>query len=513
MKNFTTLSGLLAICISLILSQNMYAQTSACTFVSPAVELNFTNTDVNGNCIVNVDLSFTININNGNKYTVLHLWSEATYPNPSFAYSVSNPPMSSQNGGNGALDDALATIIINRNTNPATLVSSYTNDPTIDDNIAPCVNQVKDLTDGLILQTTDVGSGNVFYLIKNLTLVYPGGCNQPIKFKGDAWSSNASSLNVQCTMIGFTYLSNIPTMTAVQTCQRSTIPAQYRFTVSTDLPDYSVDYSVDVYADVDSNGEFNPFIDNQHIASYSAASLPDVSAGNPYSIPATTFSWSPTHNNNPLFFILGNIAVTNTTTSQVTTYGNTIITTTVPDCSTPLPLNNVVITGAREGIVNRLYWKVPADETRYAIEKMVTGSGRWIEVGVERPKEASTAGKYEEYFYTDLENKECMYRVRAFNPDGVYAYSNTVKMSSNHGTADLQIFPNPANSGQVTIIASLPGEQTASISIVNPLGQVVRQYPNVSSGPITLSQLSSGIYYVLMYSGQHEKVIKTLAVN
>src|SRR5690606_21300706 len=125
MKNFTTLSGLLAIYLSLILPQNIYAQTSACTFVSPAVELNFTNTDVNGNCIVNVDLSFTININNANKYTVSHRWPEATYPNPAWAYSVSNPPKSSQSGGNGALDDALATIILNRNTNPATLISSY----------------------------------------------------------------------------------------------------------------------------------------------------------------------------------------------------------------------------------------------------------------------------------------------------------------------------------------------------------------------------------------------------
>lgn len=513
MKNFTTLSGLLAMCLSLVLSQKMHAQTSACTFVSPAVELNFTNTDVNGNCIVNVDLSFTININNGNKYTVLHLWSEAAYPSPSFAYSLNNAPTSSQSGGNGALDNALATIIINRNITPATMMSGYAIDPSIDDNTLPCINQVKDAADGLILQVNDMGNGNYFYLIKNLTLVYPGGCNQAIKFKGDAWSSNAASLNVQCSMVGFTYLSNIPVIDALQTCQRGTTPAQYRFTVSTDLPNYSVDYSVDVYADVDSNGAFNPFVDNQHIASYPAASIPDVSAGNPYSIPTTIFSWSATKNNNPLFFVLGNIAVTNTANNQVTTYGNTIITTTVPDCSVPLALNNVVISGAREGMVNRLYWKVPAEETRYAIEKMVTGSNRWREVGIERPKEATAAGTYEEYFYTDLENKECLYRVRAFNPDGAYAYSNTVKMGSNHGTADLQIFPNPASSDQVTIVASLPDEQTANISLMNPLGQVVRQYPNVSSGAFTVSQLSSGLYYVLMYSGAHESVIKTLAVK
>lgn len=515
MKNFTSLSRLLAICLSLIISGNTYAQTSACTFVSPAVALNSTSTDVNGNCVVNVDLSFTININNGNKYTVLHLWSEAGYPNPAFAYAVSNPPKSSQNGGNGALDNALATIIINRNTNPASFVSSYANDATIDDNTLPCINQVKDASDGLILQTTDVGDGNVFYLIKNLTLIYPGGCNQAIKFKGDAWSSNASSLNVQCTMLGFTYLSNIPTLTAKQTCQRTNPPssAMYQFTVSTSLPNYSVNYSVDIYADVDSSGTFNPFIDNQHIASYSAASLPDVSSEISYSVPPTAFSWSPTHNNNPLFYIVGNIAVTNTITNQLTTYGNTIITTTVPDCSTPLPLNNLVINGTREGIVNRLSWKVPADETRYAIEKMTTGSDQWRQAGIERKQASAATDDYEHYIYTDLETKECLYRIKAINPDGAYAYSNTIKLGSNRTPADLQIFPNPATSDHITIIASLPDNQTANISVINPLGQVVRQYPNVSSGAINVDQLSSGIYYILMYSGHSEKVVRTLAIK
>lgn len=512
MKSFTTLSLLFALCIGLMLPRYSYAQTSACTFVSPAVELNFTNTDINGNCIVNVDLSFTININNGNKYTVLHLWTEAGYPNPSFPYAVSNPPQSSQGGSNGVLDNALATIIINRNTNPATLLSTYVNDPTIDDNILPCVNQVKDAADGLILDVADVGNGNFFYLIKNLTLVYPGGCNQAIKFKGDAWSSNASSLNVQCTMIGFTYLSNVPTMNALQLCQKGVNPARYEFTVSTDLPDYSVDYSVDIYADVDSSGDFNPFIDDQHIASYPAASLPDVTNTHSYSVPTTVFSWSPTHNNNPLFFILGNIAVTNTVTSQVTLYGNTIITTTVPDCSAPLPLDNVVISGKREGNWNRLFWKVPVDETRYAVEKMASGSNEWRQIGVEKMKEGTGSG-YENYTYTDLEPKACLYRVRAFNPDGAYAYSNTIKMESNHAPMDFHIFPNPATSETVRIIADLPADQTATISVVNPLGQVIRQYTNISGGEITLDNLSSGIYYILMYSANKEKVMKTLAIK
>lgn len=513
MKNFTILSSLLGAFISLMPSQQSYAQTSACTFVSPAVELNYTSTNVNGDCMVNVDLSFTININNGNKYTVLHLWPEASYPSPSFLYSVNNAPQSSQGGGNGALDNALATIIINRNSNPASLLSGYSIDPTIDDNTLPCINQVKDASDGLVLQVTDVGNGNVFYLIKNLSLPYPGGCSQPIKFKGDAWSSNASSLNVQCTMLGFTYLSNVPTMTALQICQRPSSPAQYQFTVSTALPNYSVDYSVDIYADVDKNGEFNPFVDNQHIASYPAASLPDVSSTSPYSVAPTAFSWSATQNNNSLFFILGNITVTNTVSSQVTQYLNTIISTTTPDCNTPLPLNNLVISGTKEGMVNRLSWKVPVDETRYAVEKMPAGSSQWRQIGVEKMKENTSGSGYETYIYTDLEAKDCLYRVRAFNPDGAFAYSNTIKLESNHAPIDIQIFPNPATSSTVRLIADLPDEQTATILVVNPLGQVIYEYTHVNGGEITVGNLSSGIYYILMYSDHKERVMKTLAIK
>ena len=512
MRNFTTWASFLALCLGLFMPQYSHAQTSACTFVSPAVQLNSTNTDINGNCVVNVDLSFTININNGNKYTVLHLWSESQYPNPSFPYAVSNAPMSSQNAGNGALDNALATIIINRNTDPATLVSSYAIDPSIDDNTLPCINQVKDGADGLILSVADVGNGNYFYLIKNLTLVYPGGCNQAIKFKGDAWSSNAASLNVQCTMVGFTYLSNIPTMDALQLCQKGLQQAQYKFTVSTDLPNYNVDYSVDVYADVDNSGDFNPFVDNVLIHSYPAASLPDVTSTDPYSVPYTVFNWSPTNNNNALFFILGNIKVTNTTTNLTTIYSNTIISTTVPDCSIVLPLDNVVISGKRDGNWIRLYWRVPVDDTRYAIEKM-TGSNTWKQIGVEKARENTEVGGYEQYTFTDMEPKTALYRVRAFNPDGKYAYSNTIKIENNAAPMDLHIFPNPAIASTVQLIADLPANETANIAVVNPLGQVVRQFNNVSNGTITLDNLSSGFYYIFMYSANKEKVCKTLAVK
>ncbi|MNS31342.1 hypothetical protein D3C72_633960 [compost metagenome] len=513
MKNFTTWASILAICFGMIVPQYSHAQTSACTFVSPAVELNYTNTDINGNCVVNVNLSFTININNGNKYTVLHLWAESQYPNPSFPYAVSNAPMSSTGGGNGALDNALATIIINRNTNPATFVSTYAIDPTIDDNTLPCINQVKDGADGLDLEVADVGNGNYFYLIKNLTLVYPGGCNQAIKFKGDAWSSNAASLNVQCTMLGFTYLSNVPTMDAVQLCQKGSQQAQYKFTVSTALPDYSVDYSVDVYADVDSSGDFNPFIDNVLIHSYPAASMPDVTMTDAYSVPFTVFNWSPTKNNNPLFFILGNIKVTNTITNQFTTYGNTIITTTAPDCSIVLPLDNVVISGKRDGNWIRLFWKVPTDDTRYAIEKMTEGSSTWKQIGIEKAKEGTETGGYEQYAYTDMEPQTALYRVRAFNPDGQYGYSNVIKLERNAAPMDLHIFPNPAPSTSVQMVADLPDGETANIAIINPLGQVVRQFNNVHGGTITLDDLSSGLYYIFMYSANKEKVCKTLAVK
>ncbi|MNE85990.1 hypothetical protein D3C80_1830460 [compost metagenome] len=78
---------------------------------------------------------------------------------------------------------------------------------------------------------------------------------------------------------------------------------------------------------------------------------------------------------------------------------------------------------------------------------------------------------------------------------------------------DLHIFPNPAPSTSVQMIADLPDGETANIAVINPLGQVVRQFNNVHGGTITLDDLSSGLYYIFMYSANKEKVCKTLAVK
>lgn len=495
-----------------LLPQVALAQTSACTFVSPTVALNYTNTDVSGNCIVNVDLSFIININNGNKYTVLHLWPESAYPNPSFPYSVNNEPKSSQNGGNGALDNALATIIINRNTNPATLLSTYNPDPSIDDNTLPAVNQVKDASDGLVLHVTDVGNGNYYYQIDNVTLLYPGACNQIIKFKGDAWSSNASSLNVQCSMVGFTYLSNIPILSGMQLCQKPGQQSQYKFGVSVQQPNYLVDYSVDIYADVDSSKSYNPFIDTIHIASYTASSLPDVTSTTPYSTGFIPFSWSPTHNNNDLFFILGNIKVTDQSNGTFTNYSNTILSSTAADCSAPLPLNDVVLEGKREGNWVRLSWRVPNGYTKYAIDKKLLNQDNWKQAGIETMKTGSEGLSFDDYNFTDMEPGACLYRLRAISPDGSFTYSNIARIEGNNPSLNVYVFPNPASPEEIKIMADVPQNEVANLSVVNYLGQEVRQFHNIAGGTLSITGLNSGIYYIYIYNN-HERVAKTLAVK
>ncbi|RQO32080.1 hypothetical protein DBR32_00240 [Taibaiella sp. KBW10] len=510
MKKFTLSISVLL--LWMLLPKYTAAQTSACTFVSPAVELNYTNSNIAGDCIVNVNLSFIININNGNKYTVLHLWPESTYPNPSFPYALNNEPKSSQNGGNGALNNALATIIINRNTNPATLLSTYAPDPTIDDNTLPAINQVKDASDGLILKVTDMGNGNIYYQIENVSLVYPGACNQIIKFKGDAWSSNAASLNVQCSMVGFTYLSNIPTLNGIQLCQKSGQQSQYRFSISAQQPNYLVDYSVDIFADVDSSKDFNPFIDTVRVASYPSSSLPDITSTTPYSSGFIPFSWSATHNNNDLFYILGNIKVTDLISSTTTTYSNTILTTTVADCSSPLPLNNLVLTGKREGNWVRLFWHVPNDDTKYAIEKQIPEQSTWKQAGIEKMKTGGEGLAFDDYAYTDMEPATCLYRLRAINPDGSFDYSNTLRMNGNNPSLNLYVFPNPASQNEIRIMADVPLNEVANISVINGLGQEVRQLKNISSGTIYFNDLSSGVYYICIYNN-HEKIAKTLAVK
>ncbi|WP_233823757.1 hypothetical protein [Dyadobacter sp. CY312] len=166
--------------------------TAQCDFDSPGVSLNTTTFD-GTNCQVNIDLSFDLESNNGNKFIFVHLWTldgyTASHPIP-----YSSAPTSTQ------LGNALATLVIDNTNAIPVLLEEYRADAAV----SPMFTGIT------ITKGGGLNAGFDRYTVTNLTLTIPGSCNSVPSLKGDAWSTNANSQNptVHCSTLGFQLVNN-----------------------------------------------------------------------------------------------------------------------------------------------------------------------------------------------------------------------------------------------------------------------------------------------------------------
>ena len=157
--------------ISMICLAHFNQLSAQCSFVNPGVELNSVTTD-GVNCTVNVNLSFTIDKNNGNKFTYVHLWTPSQYPNIDYKKAPKATDLGS----------VLATLAINTD-GVATLLSTYSPDPT---NVIPLFTGVTIIEQNI--------SGDLYKItIANIQFPIPGACSSIPVLKGDVWSTQAAS--------------------------------------------------------------------------------------------------------------------------------------------------------------------------------------------------------------------------------------------------------------------------------------------------------------------------------
>ena len=108
-------------------------QAQACSVSNVSIHLNSSTTS-GGNCIINFDISFDMQHNNGNKFAWLHIWTTAAYPGLSYGSNAPNATELAATLANVGIDMTGATPVL-QSTYPA----------------APSVN-VEDGSDGLTIQ-------------------------------------------------------------------------------------------------------------------------------------------------------------------------------------------------------------------------------------------------------------------------------------------------------------------------------------------------------------------------
>ncbi|MCF3109493.1 hypothetical protein LL912_11990 [Niabella sp. CC-SYL272] len=360
-----------------------------CTFVSPLIQVQGTsNVMINGQpyCRTTLTLSVDIDVNGGNKFTYIHVWTATGYHNGQ-NWTYSNQAPTSAN----ILGNALFTLALDyTNVSNPVLSSVYGPDNTVN---------VLDASDGITFSKTPVpNSTATHFTFQNIVIDLPGACNTsaPPLFKGDSWSAQDNNGKiVACALPGFVFSAADPSVVALIGCGNPD-PNILNFTVTANGIGNSINFAFDVYQETDG------------IAGYSAtdtkiydggATLYTVVQGASNS--SITFSSAsgtndathiylpaiypaPYSTNNPdrikdLYVVVRNISITNGGTTTNVDFG--LVTPAVNTCS-PLSaaIDNVAASRKNDQIV--VNWRTLTEKNNKEFVVEASNDGKnWTAIG------------------------------------------------------------------------------------------------------------------------------------
>ncbi|MBO9635645.1 MAG: hypothetical protein J7578_21255, partial [Chitinophagaceae bacterium] len=403
---------------SIILFSTQRSMAQACSVSNITIKLNSTSNS-GGNCQANVDISWDQMNNNGNKYTTIHIWTQANYPNPQLNYLA--PPTLAQ------LSGALGTLVITNPTSATpTLGSTYQPAPT-----------TKMLTATGVVKTYVSGTGiNTInrFTVQGIALTIPGSCSSASKIVADIWSSNSNSNNgVQCTKPNNSIFVNDPLVTGNIIC----LPRTYTVNISSQSTAKTATYQV--FADVPANG----ILDAGDPLVYSSGSvnIPAAGGGSFTSSPQT---FSPYANRN----LWVKVTVTGDAFSTTAYIVNTC------------PLLPVTLTGFEGTRLNSnsvlLKWETATELNNKGFNvQRKSGTGDFETIGfvASSGKEGNSTSLLE-YQFTDKSAPSSIvqYRLMQEDIDGRQSFSKLVLISAgNSSELSVIIYPNPSPDGNINL--------------------------------------------------------------
>ena len=164
--------------------------------------------------------------------------------------------------------------------------------------------------------------------------------------------------------------------------------------------------------------------------------------------------------------------------------------------ATALPVTGMELEGKRINNENALLtWKTFSEYNNvgFDIERSFTGTeASFVKVGYKDGAGNSSAEL--KYSKTDQNNFSGLsyYRLKQFDIDRKFTYSNIAKVIGFLSTAELKIYPNPGNTGNIVLfVAGLQNNIAVSLQITDAAGGKVyaKNEVNLSSGRISLNKL------------------------
>jgi hypothetical protein len=173
-----------------------------------------------------------------------------------------------------------------------------------------------------------------------------------------------------------------------------------------------------------------------------------------------------------------------------------------------LPIELVDFYGEALEDANRLQWQTASERNnkQFEIERS-DGISDFKTIGVLKGKVNS--GVFTSYTFVD-ENPgkgQVYYRLKQVDEDGSYSYFKTIVITSNAGTNEVVVYPNPSYDGRFTVASSQAvGENIYIYSSDFRLIKVLYNEPRQLD--LTLTELTDNIYYLVFEVNGKQKIKK-----
>jgi hypothetical protein len=468
--------------LALIVSFGFLQQASgqACAVSNVSVQLNSLSPS-GSNCVVDVNLTFSLQHNSGNKFIWVHLWKTADYPN--LPYNA--PPTAAQ------LALSLANIGINNNVSPQTLQLTY----------VPATGvPVQSSANGLTLTVTP-GVGVDIYTITGVKLTVASACNTAIAVKGDVWSTqSASQNNVQCFSKGLVFIANDPTITGFKRC---TTPRTLSLGIqTTSVTDIHVSYTL--YKD-DGDGIFEPGTGDIQVGSGGPFT---INSTTPYVNTSVTYTGNGAPGENSSIWV----AVTSDEPGS-----STVISLFQNQCSS-LPVNLTYFNAKRSNANSvSLTWQTAQElnSSGFEIQRQI-GNGVWQVVAfINSQAPNGNSGSPLTYSYIDNNNARGIteYRLREVDIDGNSKFSQIRSVRGEGQAGKIIVFPNPTSDGRSKVVFE-DVNGTRDVSLADMSGRIIKQWSAVTNNNLEIDNLPPGLYSLrVIVRETGEQSVEKIIVN
>jgi len=429
-----------------------------------------------GTCKVTFDLEFSLDHNNGNKYSAVYIYSGAL-PNGFYGNGKTVPPTSSIN----AASNILSVIEFNTSMSTTKTLGSYNGGGS---STNPSVFKPSlDFTVKVVNPNLDR------YLLKGITVEVPN-CDVAVTLSADFGSANGSGFNAFGCISTINFIPNTPTLVGQLGCGT---PRYFTFTAKT-LATETLTFSA--YSDAARTQLLQAPAGTTYVGAGAPAggiaitSYKDITL-NISAKTSTTFGQFPFQAANGSRFdvYLDIKESSNTLNSNSLQIENAC-------AALPVTFGDFVAQRKSSSSVFLTWSTLTEQNSKGFYVQRNTGNG-WKDAGFvfsQTNDGYSSSSLTYEFKDVNSEKATTQYRILQVDNDGRGKYSDIRLVRGEAGSGKVVLYPNPTNNGKVSIAFESNGER--DITVHDMSGRVVKQLSKVTNSNVVIDGLTSGFYTI-----------------